>query len=129
MIDIALRSFIIALNTGAGDRVFVGNAAPGAARPLVVIRRSGGSQPRTLSGQALFERTQFGVDVLTSDYAAAYPIALAIRQALDGFGGALGTTTVHSCRCVQFPIDQSAVEGDLIIRWVAMEFLFVHSEG
>lgn len=128
MIDTDLRQFLISLNTAAGSRVFVGNApANGGVRPLVVMRRTGGSQPRTLDRTPLFERTNIGFDVLTNDYPTAYPIALAIRETLDAFEGLIGTTRVHSARCISFPNDQSVVEGDLVIRWVAQEFLFVHS--
>jgi hypothetical protein len=129
MIDTDVRQFIIDLNTAAGARVYVGNAPQVAVRPLVVMRRTGGSQPRTLSGAPLFERTQLGFDVLTNDYPIAYEISMAIRVALDGFLGLIGTTRIQSSRCTAFPNDQSIVEGDLVIRWVAQEFLFVHSEG
>jgi hypothetical protein len=129
MIDTDLRAFLVALATGAGDRIFVGNAEVGAPQPFVILKRNGGSVPRTLSGAALFSRTQFSVDVITADYPSAYPIAFAIRDALDGFVGTLGATPVQSARCISFPTDQSLVDGDVVTRWVAMEFLFVHSEA
>lgn len=129
MIDTDLRQYIVDMATAAGGRVYVGNAAQGAVKPLVVLRRNGGQQPRTLGGVALFERTQIGIDVLTNDYPTAYPIALAIREALDGFKGAIGSTQIQGARCTTFPTDQSVVEGDLVLRWVSMEFSFVHSEG
>lgn len=129
MLDTDLRQFVIDLATAAGARVYVGNAPQAnAPLPIVVMRRTGGSQPRTLDRTALFERTQIGFDVLTNDYPTAYPIAFAIREALDAFEGLIGTTRVHSARCISFPNDQSVVDGDLVIRWVAQEFLFVHSQ-
>jgi hypothetical protein len=126
MIDTDLRQFIINLNTAASSRVYVGNAPANVVRPLVVIRRTGGSQPRTLSGAALFERSQIGIDVLTDDYPSAYPIATAIRAALDGYRGLMVATQIQSARCISFPTDLSVVDGDLVIRWIAMEFSFVH---
>jgi hypothetical protein len=132
MIDTDLREHLIELSTGAGNRVFTGNADQLERKPLVVIRRASGEQALTLGGAKLFQRGQFDINVLTDDYPAAYPTANAIRDALHGFRGLLGGTggtTVQSCRCVSFPSDQSEVDGDRVTRWVQATYLFVYSEA
>lgn len=128
MIDTDLRTHLVELDTAAGVKVYTGNANQGTARPFVVIRRATGDQPLTLGGVGLFQRAQFDVNVITENYTDAYPIANAIREALHGFRGALGTTDVKSCRCISFPSDQSEIDGDRVIRWVQSSFLFVYSE-
>lgn len=127
MIDTDLRLFIIGLATAAGDRVFVGNADGAAVRPFVVIRRTGGSQRLTMSGQPLFQQSTFSVDVITNSYPHAYPVAEAIQTALHGFRGLLGAeTVVQLCKCIGFARDESEVDGDVVTRWVASEYSFTH---
>lgn len=128
MIDTDLVSFITQLNTAATDRVHLGNVPQGGVLPAVVIRRSGGSRPRTLGGVSLFQRSQFAIHVLTpDDYGLVYPIANMIFDALHGFNGILMSTTVQSARCIAFPSDKSEIDGDRAVRWVEAEYLFVHS--
>jgi hypothetical protein len=131
MIDSDLLEHIRELDTAASDDVYTGNAGPGAGKTFVVVRRASGEQPLTLSGTGLFKRAQFDVNVFARDYDDAFPIANAILTALHGFRGALGGTggaDVKSCRCVSFPSDQSEIDGDKVIRWVQLSFLFVYSE-
>lgn len=131
MIDSDLITHLRELDTAAGNYVYTGNASQGAGRTYVVVRRSSGDQPLTLSGTALFKRAQFDVNVTADNYTDAYPIANAILASLHGFRGALGGTggaDVKSCRCVNFPSDQSEIDGDKVIRWVLLSFLFVYSE-
>lgn len=127
MIDQDLAQYLVDLGTDADARVYLGNAPQNAALPVVVIRRTGGSQPRSLGGVSLFERSEFSVNVICDNYADAYPIANAIRDALKNFSGDLSGTSVASTRCTLFPTDQSEIEGDKVTRWVALSFLFMHA--
>jgi hypothetical protein len=127
VIDQDLVAYLAALGTDAAARVYLGNAPQNNEYPLVVVRRTGGSQPKTLRGTALFERSEFSVNVFAGNYADAYPIANAIRDALKHYVGDLGDTPIASSRCTQFPTDQSEIEGDKVTRWVALGFLFMHS--
>lgn len=132
MIDTDLRTHIIELATAAGSKVYIGNAPQGVPNPYVVIRRSAGEQPITLSGRKLFQRAQFDIHVLADEYPVAYPTANAIKDELHGFRDLLGGTSgtdIKSCRCVAFPADQSAIDGDEVVRWVQTSFLFVYSEA
>jgi hypothetical protein len=132
MIDQDFAQHLVELNTGAGEKIYTGNAPQGASRPFVVIRRSAGEQPFTLGGIKLFQRAQFDVSVMAENYIDAYPIANAIKDELHVFRGLLGGTggtDIKSCRCVSFPSDQSEIDGDKVIRWVQSTFLFVYSEA
>lgn len=126
MIDQDLVTYVKALATPAGDRVHLGNAPQESARPFVVIRRTGGTTPKTLGGVTLFSRGQFSINVIAEQYAEAYPTANAIKDALHGFNGTIATTEVQSARCISEPSDGSEVDGDKVTRWLTQDFLFVY---
>lgn len=126
MIDQDLVAKVKELATPAGNRVHLGNAPQDSPRPVVVIRRTGGNTPRTLSGVSLFARAQFSVNVLADRYEDAYPTANQIKDALHGFIGMLGQTDVQSSRCLSEPSDGSEIDGDKVFRWLTQDFLFVH---
>jgi Protein of unknown function (DUF3168) len=126
MIDADLRAYLIALATGAGERVFVGNAPAGQDMPLIIIRRTGGGRRTALGGEVIFNKTSFSIDVLTVSYPTAYPIATAILEALHEFKGVMGGTTVALAKCVGFPRDDSEIDGDNVTRWVASEYQFTY---
>lgn len=126
MIDQDLVAHIAGLATAAGSRVHIGNAPQGTDWPFVVIQRTGGRTPLTLSGASLFSRGQFAVNVFAREYADAYPIANAIKASLHGYTGVMGMTTIRSSRCTNEPADSSAVDGDKVVRWLAMDFLIVY---
>ena len=127
MIDQDLIANIVTLQTEALDRVYLGNAPQDTAMPFIVVRRTGGEQPRTLGGISLFERSEFQINVIADNYADAYPAANTIRDAFKNYSGLLGSTSVKSARCTLFPVDQSEIDGDRVTRWVALSFLFMHS--
>jgi len=129
MIDQDLLSFLQALNTPAGGKVFLETVDDSIPRPLIVIRRAGGSHPRSLGGRALFPRSQFEINILAGEHATAYPIATQIVTALHGYRGLLGATRIHDARCVLFPDHSSEVDGDHVTRFVTTQFQFMHSEG
>jgi len=109
MIDQDLVAYIVALDTDASTRVYTGNAPQNATYPLIVVRRTGGSHPRTMWAP-LFERSEFAVHIITDNYAEAYPIANEIRDALKEFRGKMENTEVVSAKCTLFPTDQSEIE-------------------
>lgn len=130
MIDQSLVAHIVSLATAAGARVHLGNAPQDTAFPFVVIRRTGGTTPKTLGGVSLFSRAAFSINVIGKEYSDAYPIANSIRASLHGFTGNMGSapvTAVQSSRCLAEPSDGSEIEGDKVTRWLTMDFLIVHS--
>lgn len=134
MIDQNLIKYLKALGTDAGTRIHTGTAPQQSEFPLVVIRRTTGNTPRTQNGTKLFSRASVSVDVLARNYADALTVAGQIRDGLDGYVGQFdsepaGTeTTIQSCRCTAEPIDISEADGDLVLRGVSQEFLFVYLE-
>jgi len=129
MIDQELVTYIKALGTDAGTRVRTGNVLQEDAYPTVVVTRTGGNEPRTLGGTSLFSRGNFTISVITDQYANAYATAWAINGALKSYLGSMGTTHIHSSRCLATPSDQSLIDGDRIVRFVSQDFLFVYLEG
>lgn len=127
MIDQDLVAYLAALGTAAGSRVYLGNAPQAKEYPLVVVRRTGGSQPKVLGSATLFQRSEFVVNVITDVYSEAYPVANTITDALKNYRGTMVSTAIETSRCTLFPTDQSEIEGDKVTRWVAMGFLFMHS--
>ena len=126
MIDQDLVAFVAGLSTAAGSRVHLGNAPQNTAYPFVVIRRTGGTTPKTLGGISLFSRGQFSINVIAKEYADAYPIANTIHDALHGYYGTIGDTTVQSARCLSEPSDGSEIDGDKVTRWLTQDFLIVY---
>jgi hypothetical protein len=127
MIDQDLVAYLAGLGTSADTRVYTGNAPQNADYPFIVVRRTGGSQPKTLGSRTLFQRSEFSVNVITDNYAEAYPTSNTIVDALKNYRGDMGDTTIETSRCTLFPTDQSEIEGDKVTRWVAMSFLFMHA--
>jgi hypothetical protein len=127
MIDQDLVAYLAALGTDAGTKVYLGNAPQDKALPVVVVRRIGGSQPRTIGRTPLFERSEFSVNVIADNYAEAYPTANDIRDALKGYRGTMGSTEIESTKCTLFPTDQSEIDGDKVTRWVALAFSFMQA--
>lgn len=128
MIDQELVAYIKALGTDAGARVRTGNVLQEDAYPVVVVTRTGGNEPRTLGGTALFARGNYTFSVITDQYTNGYATAQAINTALKSYTGAMGSTQIHSSRCLATPSDQSLVDGDRVIRFVSQDFLFVYLE-
>jgi len=129
MIDTDLLAYLVALNTGAGNRVHLESPAQVDVLPLIVLRRAGGDRPMTTTGRQLFERSAFEINVLSQSHSQSYPIMSAIRTALHGFKGMIGTTLVRECRCVSFPDHITEIDGDARRRWITAQFRFLHSEG
>jgi len=126
MIDQDLLAHLVALGTAAGARVHLGNAQQDTPFPFIVIRRTGGTTPRTLGGVSLFVRTNFSLNVIAKEYADAYPIALAIKASLHGYRGTMGTTDVQGSRCTNEATDVSEIDGDKVFRWLQQDYLITY---
>jgi hypothetical protein len=129
MIDTDLLAFVVSMNTAAGNRVHLESPPQEDNLPLVVLRRAGGEQPGTTQGRRLWERSTIEVNVLGKSHSQSYPIMAAIRDALHGFKGLIGTTQVHESRCISFPDHITEIDGDNRRRWITAQFRFLHSEG
>lgn len=65
--------------------------------PCVVYRRANGGHEHDLDGSAGYAAPQFEFHVLAQDPDDVEGICEALRQALQGFKGAMGDTTVDRC--------------------------------
>lgn len=129
MIDQDLVAFLIALGTGAAARVHTGNAPQNTAYPAIVVNRLPGTTPRSTNNTKLLSRTPFTIGVIAKDFAAAMPVTVLIREALDGLASEVMTDTrVHSCRCTSEPTYFEEIDGDKTLRAISQDFFFVHSE-
>lgn len=135
MIDEDLVAYVKALGTAAGTRVHLGNAPQDAVKPFIVIRRTGGTTPKTLGGVSLFARAQFSINVVgkgkesdgSGGYQTAMPVANTICDAMKSFTqGLIGSTTVEGIRVLSEPADGSEIDGDKVTRWLTQEVLITH---
>lgn len=78
-----------------GTRIYPVLAPASAQMPLVTWRRSGIQRQQTLSRPMGMPRVTVEFSIYGVTYENAREIADAMRQVLDGYGGAEGTTTVN----------------------------------
>lgn len=136
MIDQNLVTFLKGLGTAAAGRVHTGSIPQGSAFPAIVINRLPGTTPRTTNNTKLLSRTPFTIGVIAKDFATAMPVAVQLRDELDGFTGlmehdpgeSLTDTRVASCRCTSELTYFDEIDGDKTLRAISQDFLFVHSE-
>lgn len=126
MFDTDLIAFLRAELAGAGGRVYTGNADQGKLRPFVVVNRFSGITPSTLNGTRLFSRSTFKIDCVAETYPDALPLANDLRELLHAYKGLIGATRIESCRCLSEPTPLDVVDGDLILRDLQQDFLFVY---
>lgn len=130
--DAELVAWVTGLNTGANS-VHMSSAGQNKSYPLIVIRRTGGTTPRTTNGKNLWTRTFYEFHVLHSGkrddgqggYGAAMAIALQLKAGIHGFRGAIGNVTIMGAVCQSEPVDASEADGDRITRWIQLSFLMV----
>lgn len=128
MINQDLVAYLKSLGTEAGTRVRTGNVLQEDAFPVIVVTRTGGNEPRTLSGVPLFATGNYTLSVITDQYTNAYSTARAVNLALKNFSGLMGSTQIQSSQCLATPSDQSIVDGDRVVRFVAQDFSFLYLE-
>lgn len=130
MIDTDLIAHIQGLATGAGARVYYGNAPQDPTLPLVVVSVVSRQDQRALSGELIYTRSVFRLDFFGKIYDDVHAIATAVDASLNNFRGALGTTTtVLIGRRESFGPDLSEVEGDKTLRHLPAEYSFAHKEA
>ncbi len=64
--------------------------------PCLVIGRGAGERGHDLSGGAGYAQPDFDLDCFATSFVTAKAIALAVRTALQGYKGTMGSTVVHS---------------------------------
>jgi hypothetical protein len=127
MIDQDLLAHLKALATPAGERVHIDTLPQDTVLPAIAFRHSGGGNtPKTLDNVSLFTRANIDIEVLAKRQEDAYPVAIAIKDSLHGYRGAMGASDVQSSRCVSDPSNISSVDGDKVFRGLIASYLIVH---
>jgi len=97
-----LRAYLIAdapLAALVGTRIFAGFAPTSADLPYITIQRIASPGQHHLTAAAGIANETFQIDVWTKTQSSLEAIAIAVRNALDGFGPALmGATDVRGIR-------------------------------
>jgi hypothetical protein len=82
----------------AGGRVYPLVIPEGIALPAATYQRVSGGSNLDSDGVTDLVESRFQITAIASTYAAAVTDAVAIRTALDGFAGTMGTTQVEGIR-------------------------------
>ncbi|HRC61628.1 MAG TPA: DUF3168 domain-containing protein [Dehalococcoidia bacterium] len=127
MIDKDLVAFLKARQTGAGTRVHSSLLPQETAYPAVAVTRISGSVDRGLGGEVILGRGTWRIDVYGRDFESMFGVSDEIRDALDGFRGLMGTTSIKACQLQSFS-DFSEEDGERKLRHLVHDFSIVHSE-
>lgn len=124
-IENAIIAKIVALNTGAGARVYREVIVQEPQLPAVAVSRtSGQGMARTLGNEALLQRAVIRVETVGETMAQVAPVAAAIATGLDGWAGTQSGVTVLMSRRTQQQENADAM-GDRTLRIIQQDFEFV----
>ncbi|OAN53894.1 hypothetical protein A6A04_13460 [Paramagnetospirillum marisnigri] len=95
--------------------------------PFVTFQRISGTRWRTITGPTGMAQPRIQIDAYATTYAGAKALATTIRQAIDGYRGAIGGVRVGGIALVS---DQDLYEGDVnpALYRVSMDFMVTHDE-
>lgn len=124
-IENAIIAKIVALNTGAGARVYREVIVQEPQLPAVAVSRtSGQGMARTLGNEALLQRAVIRVETVGETMAQVAPVAAAIATGLDGWAGTQSGVIVLMSRRTQQQENADAM-GDRTLRIIQQDFEFV----
>lgn len=128
MIDESLIAFIQGLATTAGSRVHPALLPQEATYPAIAVTAVQMAKERALSGEVIRSTATYRLDVYGSGHSEVFPVSRALRDALDGYRGIMGTTRIlHSA--VNGPADFSDDDGDRKLRHHILDIELIYSEG
>lgn len=96
--------------------------------PAVAYAKTSVDRFRTLSGLSSLVQARVAVDVWGSTSAEVLAVAAAVKLALDGVTGLLGTTSIQHCS-YESEADLSDFDGDRTDRHLSLEFVIWLNEG
>lgn len=108
-----------------GTRVYPGTLPQNWTKPAISYQRVSGVRFRNLAGPAGRATPRIQIDCWAESYSGARTLAEAVRSAMDGYAGLMGTTTVGS---VVLESDIDFYEPDTDIYRVSMDFWISHIE-
>lgn len=99
MLEEGLRAYLLgqgAVTALVGDRVYYGEAPEGAAKPLVVVRRVSTPRGYAQLGPTGLAWPRVQLTIRAERQQEAVEVADALRQALNGYRGMMGTVQVDA---------------------------------
>ena len=94
-----LRTYLLSktgITTLIGQRIFACRRPQNVTGDALCFWRTSGGHDHNLQGSSGTAIPTFALEVLSTDYMAADTIAEAVRQAMQGFSGSMGSTVVKS---------------------------------
>jgi len=128
MLQSDLIQRLASLGTAAGARVYHQEVPQGAPLPFIATGKISGSQPTTITGEALFSRATIRVAIFALLYSDGEPIERAIRDHFRSFQGFMGTTKVAATRIDNTSDEVSFVDGDRVIKGIPLDIFFLYQE-
>ena len=125
-VETDLRTYLLAQATitaiVGSSGVYCGNVPQAAATPLLLVSRVAGEHGHHLDGGAGYCTARVQVDCYSTTYVAAAALAEAVRLKMQGYRGAMGTTTVSSVM-LESDLDQSDPPTDASDSWLYRRIL------
>jgi len=106
-------------------RIYPGTLPQNWTNPAISYQRISGERVRNLTGPAGRARPRIQIDCWADSYSGAKALATAVRSAMDGYAGLMGTTRVSS---IVLESDTDFYETDIQVYRVSMDFWISHLE-
>ena len=106
-------------------RIYPGTLPQNWTAPAISFQRISGVRLRRLSGPVGRATPRIQIDCWADSYSGAKALAEAVRSAMDGYAGLMGTTTVGS---VVLETDIDFYEPDTNVYRVSMDYWISHLE-
>lgn len=99
-IESSLRTYLLTksgITNLVSTRIYPLARPQNSALPAIVYQRITGGHEHMIAGAAGNANPVIQIDCLAASYSAAKSVAEQVRQALQGYSGAMGSDTVHAC--------------------------------
>ena len=126
-IEKAIRSILVNNSTvkAITTRCYPGKIPQDPTYPLIVYYKVTGMRDHHLQGPSGLAHPRFQVEAWATTYDAAKTLANAIRTALDGYSGTVGTVDIRS---ILIESERDVYEDAVSCHRVIMDFYVWHSE-
>lgn len=125
MLEPGLVAYLKTEIGGVNGRVYPGHLPDPPDLPALVYQRIATRRPVNYDGPSAFVRARMQIDVWSRSYGEARTIAAAVRRALLGYRGAVGSVEVA---IPEQPTDLDMFEPDTGLYRVSMDFYIWHEE-
>ena len=105
-----------------GTRIYHESMPQNVAYPAIAYAKTSVERFRTLAGPSSLVQARVGVDVWARTSSDAIAVADAVKLALDGVTGMLGSTNIQHCS-YESEADLSEFDGDRAERHLSIEFV------